>query len=107
MLKASLAQLQDYMDRRVARPRGVLVIYNLSGTLLVGPGVWLKGRYWITAINLGSATGSRRRRSLVIEESKGPDVFTVHQITPLEQQDERPQKRGMRRAKRKNGLTPA
>jgi hypothetical protein len=72
-IKAGLAQLQDYMDRRVARPRGVLVVYNFSNTLVVG-------RYWITAINLGGATGSRRRRSLVIEEGKGTELVGVHVI---------------------------
>ncbi|WP_437302823.1 hypothetical protein [Sorangium sp. So ce388] len=83
MVRGSLAQLQDYMDKRVVRPRGILVIYNLSDTLLNGPGLWLRGRYWVAAINLGTGTGSRRRRSLVIEERTGPELFAVHKIDEI------------------------
>ncbi len=74
-LRANLAQLQDYMDKRPVRPRGVLVLYNLSSLLLIEPKRWIRGRYWIVCVNLGDATGSRRRGTLVLEEGTGDQLL--------------------------------
>lgn len=70
-IRANLAQLQDYMDKRPVRPTGTLVVYNFSDTLVVAPNRWIRGRYWICVVNLGSATGSRRQSTLTLDEDYG------------------------------------
>jgi hypothetical protein len=67
-VNANLAQLQDYMEKRPVRPKGILVLYNLTDRLLVAPNKWIRNRYWITCINLGTQSGSRRRECLVLDE---------------------------------------
>jgi hypothetical protein len=77
--RSALAQLQDYMDKRPVRPSGVLAVYNLSDVLIVPPNRWIRGRYWITVVNLGLATGSRRRATLTLEEDQsGRELIVGH-----------------------------
>lgn len=76
-IRANLAQLQDYMDKRPVRPTGALVIYNLSDVLVVAPNRWIRGRYWICVVNLGRSTGSRRRSTLTLEEGLGDRQLIV------------------------------
>jgi hypothetical protein len=76
-VRANLSQLQDYMDKRPVRPRGALVLYNMSDTLVVAPNRWIRGRFWITAVNLGLATGSRRQSTLTLEEALAGDELLV------------------------------
>jgi hypothetical protein len=74
-LRANLAQLQDYMDKRPVRPTGALVVYNLSPTLVVAPNRWVRGRYWICVVNLGKPTGSARRSTLTLDETQGDQLI--------------------------------
>lgn len=83
-LRANLAQLQDYMDKRTARPTGALVVYNFTPTLVVAPNRWIRGRYWICIVNLGKATGSARRSTLGARTQMS-DV----EVTQLRQQGDR------------------
>lgn len=73
-VRAALSQLHDYMDKQPARARGILLIYNLSPTVLTAPRRWLKGRFWITPVNLGVSTGSKRRRTMIIQEGREREV---------------------------------
>lgn len=75
-VRANLSQLQDYLESRPSRSRGVLVIYNLSSTFLQPPHRWVRGRYWITVVNLGAATGSQRKRSLLLREGVGNELLS-------------------------------
>lgn len=77
-LRANLAQLQNYMDQQEFTSRGVLVIYNLTNTLLLPrERRWIRGRYWILPINLGTDTPSRRKRSLMFEEGRDGELLQV------------------------------
>ncbi len=72
VIKANLVQLQSYMDIH-KQPRGILAIYNYSDDLIYVPDKrWLHGQYWILVVNIGTATASKRKRSLKIVESSSP-----------------------------------
>jgi hypothetical protein len=77
-LYAAIVQLQSYMDQHPAHPRGILVVYNLSETLLVAPQKWLRGKYWVAAVNLGKEPPSHRLKSMCVEEGKGDTTISVH-----------------------------
>jgi hypothetical protein len=85
-IKRSLVQLQSYMDQMPSAPRGVLIIYNLTESLLTAVRKWIQGRYWILPINLQQDPPSSRKRSLAIELGEGNQlieiIVTEHQPTP-------------------------
>jgi hypothetical protein len=63
-----ITQLKAYMDQEEAATRGVLVIYNLSDTTILADRKWLRQNLWILAINLDSASPSKLRSRLMIED---------------------------------------
>lgn len=77
-LFAALVQLQSYMDQHPANPRGIVMIYNLSDTVIVAPEKWLRGKYRIVVVNLGRRSPSNRLRSICIEEGDGDATIDVH-----------------------------
>ena len=68
MIKTHLVQLQSYMDQ-INQPRGILAIYNCTDDVIVSPRKWLRGRFWILAINIGMAPPNKRNRSIEIVET--------------------------------------
>ena len=76
-IKNSLVQLQSYMDQSPKAPRGVLIVYNLTSSLLLAPRQWIQGRYWVLPINLQEAPPSGRKRSLSVEPGKGQQLIEV------------------------------
>ena len=83
-IKAALTQLQSYLDAHPTQPAGVLVLINLSSTLLIAPQKWLRGKFWIVAVNLLSESPSRRRNMLSIDEGIGADTIAVHTLASAE-----------------------
>lgn len=70
-LQANLVQLQRYMSQSPVPRLGILVVFNFSSTLITAPRRWFSDRFWILPINMLSASASRLRRSISIDE--GPD----------------------------------
>jgi hypothetical protein len=67
-LQSAFVQLSSYMDQAPTFRRGVLVIYNLSDTLIQAPRTWLWDRYWVVAINIMEQSPSKRENSIRIDE---------------------------------------
>jgi hypothetical protein len=80
-LKASLVQLQCYLDHHPSTPFGVLVIYNFTDTVLLVPQQWIRGRFWILAINLQVNPPSGRKSSLTVEAGETSETIAVHLVT--------------------------
>lgn len=76
-IKKWLVQLQSYMDQELEPPVGVLLIYNLSETLVVAPRNRIRDSYCIVAVNLLKEAPSKRKRSVQIVESKGDNLIDV------------------------------
>lgn len=79
-IKKDLVQLQMYMSQKFTAPRGVLLIYNLTDTVISPPSKWLKGRFYILAINLGIRTPSRKERSIHIEIGNGKELINCVEV---------------------------
>lgn len=77
MIRQWLIQLQSYMDQEPVQVDGVLLIYNLSSTLIVAPRQRLLERYRVVAINLLKPAPSKRRQSIEIIESKSDSLVEV------------------------------
>lgn len=72
-----LIQLQSYMDQEPIQVDGVLLIYNLSDTLIVAPRQRVRDRYRIVVANLLKPSPSKRRRSIEIIESESDSLIEV------------------------------
>jgi hypothetical protein len=79
-IKKDLVQLQMYMTQKFAAPRGVLLIYNLTDTVICPPSKWIKGRFYILAINLGIRTPSNKERSIHIEIGNGKELIDCVEV---------------------------
>jgi hypothetical protein len=79
-IKKDLVQLQMYMSQKFTAPRGVLLIYNLTDTVIYPPSGWIKGRFYILAINLGIQTPSRKERSIHIEIGNGKELVNCVEV---------------------------
>ena len=75
-IKANFVQLQSYMDQHY-QPRGILVIFNFTNDLISSPRKWIRGRYWILAINLCESSPSKRNRTIIINESSDSSDIIV------------------------------
>lgn len=78
-LEKYLSQLQVYIDQEPSTSRGILALFNFSQTRLVASRIWLKGRFWILAINLADITPSRTKSSITIEPGKNGKLFEFWQ----------------------------
>ena len=81
-LAANLVQLQSYMSQQVPTRRGVLLIYNLSDVVIGSLNKWIKGRYWILAINLCPSSPSKRNKMIEIKEGTGEDLIECFTSQP-------------------------
>jgi hypothetical protein len=79
-IKAALVQLQSYMDQHPSSPFGILVIYNFTDTVLLAPQSWIRGRFWVLAINLQRKAPSGRARSLTVEAGDSSETISVHLV---------------------------
>lgn len=77
MIRAWLVQLQSYMDQEPVQVNGVLLIYNLSDSLIVAPRQRLRDRYRIVVVNLLKPSPSKRQRSIEIIESESDSLIEV------------------------------
>ena len=75
LVKTYLPQLQTYLDQEPSASRGILAIFNYGPTLIAGPRIWLSGRYWILAINLGERSASKTKTSLQVVEGKNGELI--------------------------------
>ena len=64
----NVTQLIAYMDQEEPATRGVLVLYNLSDTIIVSEKRWFRQRLWILPINLCESSPSRMKKRFVIED---------------------------------------
>jgi|GEM_PF-1986222 len=76
-IRANLSQLAQYMDQSPVRRRGVLLYYNFSPTVMIGPRIWINGRYWILAVNMPKQAPSKNKTSLEIDEALPPELISV------------------------------
>jgi hypothetical protein len=76
-IKHALVQLQTYLDQSPSTSRGILVIFNLTTSLLTAARKWIRGRYWILPINLQIEPPSGRKRSLAIEPSEDDQFIEI------------------------------
>lgn len=70
-IRSNLTQLQSYVDTAFQGAKGVLLLFNLTDTLIKAERRWISSQYWILPINLGEASPSKRKAS--IEISPGTD----------------------------------
>ena len=99
-IKKSLVQLQSYLDQNPSSPRGILVIYNLTESLLTAPQSWIQGRYWILPINLQAEPPSGRSRSLAIEPARDDQVINIVRIEHQPKRKKRGKKTSTRPVRR-------
>lgn len=60
-VQRAMVQLRSYMDQPPIRVLGILVVYNLSDTLITAArNTWVEGRVLVVPVNIGSVTPSRR-----------------------------------------------
>jgi hypothetical protein len=79
-IKKDLVQLQMYMTQKFTAPRGVLLIYNLTDTVICSPMKWIKGRYYLLPINLGIRTPSRKEHSIHIDIVSGEELISCVEV---------------------------
>jgi len=77
-----VTQLLAYLDHEEPATRGVLVIYNISDTLIVGERQWLRHRLWILPINLCKMPPNKTIRRIFIED--GGDSAVLRFVPSLE-----------------------
>ncbi|MBL7198402.1 MAG: hypothetical protein ISS47_09935 [Candidatus Omnitrophica bacterium] len=63
-------QLDEYLDKELNSPYGILIIYNITNILIKTPKNWLRKRLFILPINISEVTPSKRQQSITIEESE-------------------------------------
>jgi hypothetical protein len=74
-----ITQLKSYMDQEEVATRGVLVLYNLSDTTIFTDGKWLRQSLKILPVNLCSASPSKIRKRLDIEDGGQERLVTFLQ----------------------------
>lgn len=68
LIKSNIVQLLSYMDQ-IYQPRGILLIYNCTSTLIEASKEWINGRIRVIALNISDTTPSKRLKSIMIEQS--------------------------------------
>ncbi len=69
-----VTQIIAYMDHEEPATRGVLVVYNVSDTIITADKRWHRERLWILPINLCGTSPSKTTKRLTIE-SGGSDAI--------------------------------
>jgi hypothetical protein len=70
----NVTQLISYMDHEEPATRGVLVLYNVSNTVVISDRKWFRQRLWVLPINLCDRPPSKAKRRLLIEDG-GEDTM--------------------------------
>jgi len=77
-IRKNFSQLLSYMNQELQQqPRGILVIFNCSDSLIMTPREWLHGRVFVLAINIGQSPPSGRKKWIEIKEGDGPGQLII------------------------------
>jgi hypothetical protein len=91
-----ITQLASYMDQEEPATRGVLLLYNLSDTVILAERVWFRQKLWVLPVNLCSTSPSKTKRRMHIEDGGRTSIVRI--ISGLDEKPAKPS--GKRRGRR-------
>jgi hypothetical protein len=91
-----ITQLASYMDQEEPATRGILLLYNVSDTVILAERVWFRQKLWVLPVNLCSTSPSQTKRRIHIEDGGKASIVRI-----INTSDEVPaSKPGKRRSRR-------
>jgi hypothetical protein len=100
-VRRAFVQLRNYMDKHPTTPKGILVLYNFSDTLIYTPDNWFShGRFLALSINLPTGSPSKQSKALEIREGDDQELIRVdHVVKPPKKKIKTTKAKGKRTAK--------